>query len=132
MISIAHFCDALNEAVIDKDRDDAFVSLARAYRKFALQNPELYRAIIGIPTADDAMLLKNEQETIAPLRKVVKCFVKDEKDMVNFQRFLRSTIHGFITLESAGFIRYSGISIDESYEMLIHSCLNELKLAACK
>lgn len=132
MISIAHFSDALNKAVRNKECDDAFISFAHAYRKFAIQNPELYRAIIAIPTTDDAALLKNEQETIAPLRKVVELFIEDEKDVVNFQRFVRSAMHGFITLEAAGFMRYPGISHDESYDMLINACLNELKSAAHK
>lgn len=132
MISIERLSETLNKAIKNNDRDCAFVELACAYRKFALENPELYQAIIRIPRTHDEILKKNEDETIAPLRNVVERFVDNEKDIVNFQRFFRSAMHGFISLESAGFMRFSGISVDESYEMLINSCLNQLKTASRK
>ena len=132
MEAIARLSEALEKASADENDERAFTGLALAYRQFAHQNPELYRAIIGLPRTDDETLKDNEQKTIAPLRRLAERFVSGEKDIVNFQRFLRSAMHGFISLEAAGFMRWSGVSADESYEMLIRTCLSELKTAARK
>ena len=130
--AIARMSEALNAAIAGRDREEAVRSFARAYREFALQNPGLYRAIIGIPASDDAALARREQETIAPLRAVVEQFVADESDLVHYQRFLRSALHGFLSLQAAGFMRSPAVSPDASYELLVQSCLDTLEAAAKK
>lgn len=130
MVAIERLSSSLEKAIDVEDRDAAFIGFARAYRCFAHENPELYRAIIDIPGSDDELLSGSEPLTIAPLRKVIGRFVSDENGVVDFQRFTRSAMHGFIDLEAAGFMRNPGISADESYEMLIATCLDALKRAA--
>lgn len=132
LTAIAKLSEALDKASAVSDDEQAFKGLALAYRNFAHQNQELYRAIIGLPKTSDETLKVNEQRTILPLRRLAERFVSGEKDIVNFQRFLRSAMHGFISLEAAGFMRWSGVSADESYEMLVGLCLSELKAAARK
>lgn len=132
MRAIAQLSEALEQASAVSDDDLAFLSLARAYREFAHQNPELYRAIIGLPRTGDETLRDNEQRTIAPLRRLAERFVHSKSEIVNFQRFLRSAMHGFISLEAAGFMRCSEVPADESYEMLMRCCLAELKVGSLR
>lgn len=128
--AIDRLSTALDEAIDVDDRDEAFIRFAHAYRTFAHENPELYRAIIGIPKADDEMLAENEFETIAPLRKIVERFVSTKDDVIDFQRFVRSGLHGFVALEDAGFMRAADVLPDKSYDMLVHACLDTLKHAS--
>lgn len=120
---------SLKAAITDKPRDEAFFAFAYAYRDFAQQNPELYRAIMALPAAEDERLRCSEQQTIAPLRALVECFVTTNENVINFQRFFRSAIHGFLSLQSIGFMRSSDVSAEESYTMLVAACLRELKAA---
>lgn len=129
MTAIDQLATALDRAIAVDDRDCALRGFAHAYRDFARDNPHLYQAIIGIPKADDEVLLDNESKTTAPLRKVVSRYVDDEIEIVNCERFVRAAIHGFVDLESAGFMRYRGVGHDESFEVLIDSCVEVLRKA---
>ncbi len=119
------------EKAIEKDnREEAFIAMAHAYRKFAHENPELYKAIMALPGASETELKEDEQKTIRPMRAAVENFVPAGAASINFQRFVRSAMHGFIMLESEGFMRDKSIPADDSYDMLISTCLSALKKAS--
>lgn len=127
--AIVRMSAALEEATACADDDEAFWAFAHAYRRFAHENPELYRAIIALPEASEEELKTEEQRTIAPLRGLVERYASEKPDVINCQRFLRSALHGFVMLEAAGFMRDRSVSADESYDMLAAACLAELKKA---
>ncbi len=127
--AICQMSDVLEKAINEKDADTAFIKFAEDYRNFAHKNPELYRAIMALPGASETTLKEEEQKTIIPLRRLVERYLSNEKNVINFQRYLRSAIHGFIMLESSGFMRNKKIPADESYAMLIQVCLDQIKKA---
>jgi AcrR family transcriptional regulator len=119
----------LEKAIDKKNDDEAFFDFAASYRKFAHDNPELYRAIMALPDASDEELKRDEQRTILPLRKLVERYVSSEENVINYQRYIRSAIHGFIMLEASGFMRNKAYPAEESYNMLVESCLAGIKNA---
>jgi len=121
--------EVLEQAIDREDADEAFIAFAHAYRNFAHGNPELYRAIMALPGASETELKEEEQKTIRPLKMLVERYVSSETDSIQYQRFLRSALHGFIMLESEGFMRSKKITADESYDMLVQSCLTEIRNA---
>lgn len=127
MTSIERLEEALAKAGDKEERDAAFLAITEAYRRFAVQNPGLYRAIMSLPSTTIGLLKQNEGRTIAPLMDIVARYVEDHDDAVNFIRFYRSAMHGFIMLEGSGFMRDADIPHDASYKMLTEACLEKLK-----
>lgn len=128
--AIAQLSRTLEKAIEKENREEAFIAMAHAYRNFAHENPELYKAIMALPGASETQLKEDEQKTIRPMRVAIENFVPAGAPSINFQRFVRSAMHGFIMLESEGFMRDKSISADDSYDMLISACLSALKEAS--
>jgi len=129
-MAIDQLSQILESAIVNGGREEAFAAMAHAYRDFAHENFELYKAIMALPGASETELKEDEQKTIRPIRTVVENFVPKGVVSINFQRFVRSAMHGFIMLESEGFMRSRAVSADESYDMLISACLSELNKAS--
>lgn len=123
--------DMLNQtllkAVEDKGRDEAFLDATRAYRLFAKENPEIYKALIRMPASDDEYIVKAAFASFAPLRAVIRSYGADHASTVHFIRILRSAMHGFVELTENGFMQRDTVTKDETYEELIHGFLNILK-----
>ena len=128
--AIAQLSRTLEKATEKENREEAFIAMAHAYRNFAHENPELYKAIMALPGASETQLKEDEQKTIRPMRVAIENFVPAGAPSINFQRFVRSAMHGFIMLESEGFMRDKSITADDSYDMLISACLSALKEAS--
>lgn len=110
-----------------KEPDEAFLSAARAYRRFASNNQELYNSIIRMPETKDAELTKASLEGIEPLRAIIMSYGVKENSRVHFMRSIRSALHGFVSLEAAGFMRLNPVPIEESFEAMIQVYLQALK-----
>ena len=119
--------DELTMAVEDRISDEAFLSAARTYRKFALENHELYKVFISIPSIRDERVDKAAFDSFHPLWKVVSEYSLSKEDTLHFVRSLRSVMHGFIELTANGFMQKGSVSQDESYEVIIKSYLEVLK-----
>ena len=117
----------LSEAVEGKDADEAFLDGARAYRKYALENPELYKAFIHMPSLRNENASMAGIESFAPMREVIKSYGASHDEAVHFIRALRSVMHGFIELTSNGFMQKGPVSKEDTYEVIIHTYLAHLK-----
>ena len=117
--AIKHLNDTLTKATAEKNRTEALKAMAIAYRKFAKDNPELYKTIIGIPLSDDNVLLKAGPESIQPLYDILLQYRISQDATVHFMRSFRSAMHGFVSLEKAGFLRYQDVNTEESYEKMV-------------
>ena len=117
----------LREAVGEKAGDEAFLDAARAYRSFADENPEIYKALIRMPASEDVNIRQAAFASFAPLRAVIKSYGAAERETTHFLRALRSAMHGFVELTSNGFMQRDTIPREETYEVMIHGYLNVLK-----
>ncbi len=125
---------ALEEAMVGKPPDEAFVAGALAYRSFADENRGLYKAFISMPSLDDDGVREAGARSFAPMLELIRVYITDFADALNFQRALRSVIHGFIELTGSGFMTRGGVSRDETYLVIVNKYLEALKQygAECK
>ena len=118
---------ALKEAVAGVEPDDAFLRAALAYRTFAAENPELYKALMRMPASYDELVVRASWESFAPMRELILSYVADGTRAVHFLRSLRAAMHGFIELTGSGFMRRGDVQRDESYQVMIQGFLSKLK-----
>ncbi|WP_040815152.1 TetR/AcrR family transcriptional regulator [Nocardia concava] len=99
--------DRIGAAVAGRSGKDALVAFADAYRSYALEYPERYAAtqirMDPAEVADEPALLRSIELTSAVLRG----YGLGEAETLDAARLLRSTFHGFATLESAGGFAHS-------------------------
>lgn len=117
----------LAEAIEGKAGDEAFLDAARAYRSFAVENPEIYKALIRMPASDDEYIVKVAFASFEPLRTVIRSYGAERVATLYFSRAFRSAMHGFVELTANGFMQRDTTTRDETYEWMIHGFLNTLK-----
>jgi AcrR family transcriptional regulator len=108
---------ALRRAATGRAGADAFRRIALAYRRYAAEHPGRYPYLLRA-RPDDAAYVAAGSEALDVLREVFRGYGIGEDDVVDAARFVRSTLHGFVTLEATdGF----GIprSVDASFESLV-------------
>ena len=105
---------------------DTLYHIAIGYRKFAKQNPELYKTIVKIPSTGSSGLIEKGQSLVHNLYPVLEACGLSEDDIIHFSRTIRSAMHGFVTLEEAGFFG-TAVDADESYSYMIKALIDPLK-----
>ena len=119
----------LAEATRDLPPEEAFLKGLSEYRAFAAENPEIYKALFALPEqkGDGDFLHRPANFAVRRFREIAKQFELEESDTVHFMRCLRSTLHGFVTLTSGGFLLRGGVPRDESFQFISRMLLNQLK-----
>jgi AcrR family transcriptional regulator len=117
----------LAEAAIGKSRREAVLSIAQAYRTYALANPGVYLASLQVSgTArkltgvEDVELEQAEERIVRIAMAVIASFGITGEDGLHAVRGLRSAIHGFVSLEIAGGFGLA-LDCDESFTRLIET-----------
>lgn len=105
---------------------DTLYHIAIGYRRFARENPELYKTIVKIPSTGGSDLIEKGQNLVHRLYPVLEACGLSEKDIIHFSRTIRSAMHGFITLEEAGFLG-TMVDADESYSYMVETLIRSLK-----
>jgi len=108
----------VRDSAIGKSNDEAITAIAYKYRKFAKECPELYKAIIKSPTLDDSEVKEAGHIFVQIMYKVLEGYKYSEEDAMHIVRGLRSIMHGFVSLEAAGFFK-SNWDREESYKRLV-------------
>jgi AcrR family transcriptional regulator len=93
---------ALARAAAGKSGPDAVRAYAGAWRRWALDHPGRYAASIRAPTADDEEDRRVANEGLQIMYDVLAGFGLRGARSVDAARALRSVLHGFAALESAG------------------------------
>jgi AcrR family transcriptional regulator len=109
---------AVDRVAVGRSKEEALREIAHAYRRFAKEEPELYRVYTHAPKVENgAALVENLAQT---LRKVLSAFGLSARAEVNFIRLFHSSLQGFVSLENAGFFNQDA-DINESFRVLIDS-----------
>ena len=101
---------------------DTLYHIAIGYRRFAKENPELYKT----PSTGGSDLIEKGKDLVHRLYPVLEACGLSEKDIIHFSRTIRSAMHGFITLEEAGFFG-TMVDADESYSYMVETLIRSLK-----
>lgn len=93
---------AMRRASTGRAGEDAIHALAHAYRSYALTHPGRYSYVLRAPTPDDTAAEAAAAEIVAILQDVFVGYSIAGADAIDAARFVRSALHGFISLELAG------------------------------
>lgn len=92
----------LGHAAIGCSRDDAIRALALAYRRWALEHPGQYPMTVHAPLTGDEEDQKASSLIVEIIFNVLNGYGLHHDDAVDATRFLRSSFHGFVDLETRG------------------------------
>lgn len=129
MMALRELADALGKAAIGLSKDDAVRSLAGAYREFVKKHPGLYQATQRAVGASDPELSRASDDVVDVCLAVLRGYGLDRRGALHALRGLRSAVHGFATLETAGGFGIP-LSIDESFAWLVECFMAGLNAAA--
>ena len=110
--------NVVRNAAIGKSKDEAIYAIAYEYRRFANEHPELYKAIIKSPELDNSEIKEAVHIVFQIIYKVLEGYEYNEEDAVHIVRGFRSTMHGFVSLEAAGFFKLKWDK-EESFKRLV-------------
>lgn len=126
-LAISRLEDAIRNAAVGRSKEDALMAIALAYRRFAKGNPELYKAILRFPDYNDTGIREAGHEVVRILYQVMEPYPIGKEETIHFVRGFRSALHGFVSLEEAGFFQDAEANKDESFERLVSRLISTLK-----
>ena len=123
----ARMKELLFSAKQGKYADAAVYAVADAYRRFAKEQKGLYRLVMSSSgrMAEDGHPVA--EAMVAPLVDLLSAYALDAERAIHWQRVLRSIMHGFVSLEEAGFFQRAAADADQSYHLAIHAFLCGLR-----
>lgn len=127
-LALAKLESAIRNAAVGRSKDDALTAIAFAYRKFARENPELYKAILRFPDYRDSGVREAGHVVVRILYQVMEPYRYSKENTIHFVRGFRSALHGFVSLEEAGFFQGTEANIDESYEQFVTRLISTLAI----
>jgi AcrR family transcriptional regulator len=111
--------DALRRAATGRAGKDALTAVAAAYRRYAVSHPGCYAYLVRLQASGDDELSTAAEEVLAVLYDVFAGYgITDPGDAVDAARFVRSTLHGFVSLEVSGGFEMP-YSVDGSFERMV-------------
>jgi AcrR family transcriptional regulator len=122
---------AVRDTAVGYSGEEALRNIGRAYRRFGSVHPELYRAFISSANVEDKKIEEAKQSVVKIFYQVLEPYSLEYETKVHFTRCFRSCLHGFVSLETAGFFK-GKTDIEESFNMLIENSLAMLAGLALK
>lgn len=119
-IALQTLRDRLELASTELLGKEKLLAIANAYRTYAKENPELYKAIARLPLLPDDDLKEQSHSVMATLYEILATFDLSAEEKIMFARAMRSAMHGFVTLEAAGNFQ-NDTDVDASYCYMMES-----------
>lgn len=116
LIAIAaseNLVDRVRTAAIGTSGDSAVVAMGLAYRRFALDHPGQFAALLRSPKADEPSLRSANQSVVDVFTLVFTAMGLSPRQSTLAARSAHSAIHGFLALEHV-----SGTGVDHEDEYL--------------
>jgi len=127
--------DVLARATAGRAGDQAIMSMAHAYRAWALEHAGRYAAAQNTPAPEDADDEVASSNLMRVILDVIAGYQLREEDAVDAIRIMRAALHGFVTLEAEGHFGLP-VDVERSFDRLVGSLTmvlsnwNEISLAA--
>lgn len=126
-LAISRLESTVRDAAVGLSEDEALMSVAIAYRKFAKENSELYKTILRFPDYSDNGIKEAGHAVVRIIYQVMKPYHLGKEKTIHFVRAFRSALHGFVSLEKAGFFQSAEADVDTSFKLLISRLISTLK-----
>ncbi|HWS33048.1 MAG TPA: WHG domain-containing protein [Actinoplanes sp.] len=115
----------LARAAAGKAGAEALHAFAETYRRWALEHPGRYAATVRAPAPEDTEDFRASEEALRILFDILTGFGLRDEAVIDAARMVRSSLHGFISLEGGGGFGYPQ-NIDRSYRFLVDSLVSTL------
>lgn len=116
-------------AVEGQHGENAVRTLADTYRSFAKKHAELYWLIMDMASRNDCLLYDIAVSLSDPVKAVLGGFRLPEKEVINYLRFFRGIVHGFVSQEKEGFFSHDPTPVDDSFHFAVDRFIDSLKAA---
>jgi AcrR family transcriptional regulator len=116
--AVGELTDALRAAAVGRSGAAALAAMAGAHRDYALAHPGRYAATVRAPAPDDDEHRAAAAEGVAVVDAVLRAWDLSGDEAVHAVRAVRSAVHGFVALESAGGFGMP-VDRDESFARLV-------------
>lgn len=120
ILVLSEIGDTMRRASTGRAGEDAIGALANAYRTYALAHPGRYGYVVRAPAPEDAAWQAAAAEILSILDAVFAGYGITGTDAVDAARFVRSVLHGFVSLELGGGFGLPQ-SADTSFRRLLHA-----------
>ena len=111
---------AIRNSAVGRSGENALREMALAYRNFAKENPELYKAFASSRQPKDPEIEAAVQSLLGVLSRVLENCGLDQDKEIHFIRLFHCGLHGFVSLEAAGFCG-GDVNADDSFGELMRS-----------
>ncbi|WP_092557241.1 TetR-like C-terminal domain-containing protein [Herbiconiux ginsengi] len=119
--------EVLARASVGRSGPDAIAAMSHAYRDWAVTHPARYAASNLMPAPGD---VEDEAVSVAAIQviaDVLTAYRLEGDDAVDAIRAFRSTLHGFVSYETAGAFRWSAdVDVDRSFDRLVRGFIAAL------
>jgi AcrR family transcriptional regulator len=120
VLSMIEFADAIRDAIQGRAGSEALVAGAQAMRSYVLQHPGRYAAGNAAgPTGPDDALVPAVDRIIASWAAMLHGYHLSPEEEIHALRMLRSTLHGFATLEAIGSFQNPLRNVDDSFAWML-------------
>jgi AcrR family transcriptional regulator len=121
----AELAEVLGRAAVGRSRGDAVVSIAAAYRRWALDHPGRYAAVQRAPVPGDDGDEMASRAVVEVVADVMAGFELHEDDAIDAIRALRAALHGFVSLETGGGFGLP-VDVNRSFDRLVAGLVTAL------
>lgn len=121
------FFQAQKDAMEGKNAEDSVMALALAYRKLANEKRSVYDIAIALPREGDMELYEKRKDFSRVVIEAMDKFALTDEQKLYWQRILRVSMHGFVSLEQAGYFTNSVIDTEKSYRFTIMNIIKGLQ-----
>lgn len=113
-------------AVMGVSGDDAIRRFADSFRLFVKEHPSLYDLTVKSDIADSEEIGATAGEILETIYAVLRIYGLPEDKLVHATRYMRSVIHGFVSLEMSGGFGLK-VSPDESFDLIKEVIVSNVK-----
>ncbi|MEV1173764.1 WHG domain-containing protein [Nonomuraea sp. NPDC049784] len=114
--------DRAREAVLGRTGAEALRAFMNAWRAYVVAHPGRYAAMIQAPRPE---LAEAGTRLVDIVLAVLRAYGLEGADAIHAARCLRSVVHGFAVLETAGAFGLP-VDLDDSYELLTQMIISGL------
>jgi AcrR family transcriptional regulator len=125
ILAKTELADVVRRAAVGRARDEALVAIANAFRAWATEHPGLYTATVRAATPGDLDDERAGLEVLKVITDVLQGYGLSGDDAIDATRALRATLHGFVTLQSAGGFGYP-VDVDHSFFRAIEGLISAI------
>lgn len=114
--AIDRLMGTLEQAMDGRPVPDTLRAVAAAYRAFAQEQPQLYRAMLLLPRFSDPGLVARKKAFMDLFVRMLEPLGLPTEQTLHLSRLIRGTLHGYVSMETAGFFRSPLAPSADSYE----------------